>query len=167
MLRQLGAETGTVEAGQRRHLTRFETRVEQRDEPRDVGRIENNHHMPYVGAISPQVLAELGGDRGVALEQIFARHAGLTGRSARRHDVAGAPERLGHIARIGQIHALESAVEHLLGHAFQRGSVGIVCADVRCQAHHDSRLDHVRSDHAGCADDRQFLFRQKIHFLRV
>lgn len=34
--------------------------------------------MPYVGAISPQVLAELGGDRGVALEQIFARHAGLT-----------------------------------------------------------------------------------------
>ena len=162
---QLRTQARGVQRREGRDLRGFQPRIDQRDQPRDIGRVEDHHDVLHVRAVGLDVLAELFGDLGVAFQQVLARHAGLAGRTARRHDVSRIGQRLADVGRPRDVHPLESAVVKFLGHALQRRSIRIVKANVRRQAHHQRRLGHVRADHAGRTHDGEFLVRYKIHNL--
>ena len=119
--------------------------------------------MLYVGAVGFDVLAELLCDLCIALEQVFARHAGLAGRTARRDDVFRILECFCDIRGEGEVHIFEAAVEQLFGDAFEGRCERVVETDVRGEAHHHCGLRHVRTDHAGGAHDGQFFFGQEFH----
>ena len=110
-----------------------------------------------MSAVGADILTELLGDGSVALEQVLAGHAGLTCGAARRYDVLGIGEGLLDIRGIGYGGSFETAVEELLGHALEGRCEGIVKTNVRRELHHESRLRHIRPDHAGSADDGQFF----------
>ena len=110
-----------------------------------------------------KLIGRLRGDLGIAFQQVFARHARLARRAARRNDIRSARKILLDIARPRDVHPFERAVIKLLGHAFERGSVRVIQADVRRKAHHQRRLGHVRADHTGRAHDREFVVCQKFH----
>ena len=143
ILGQLALQTGTVESCKGRYLRRFQARVEQHDETGNVGRVEDNHHVFHIGTIGPQIFTKLGSDLGIAFEQILTSHTGLAGGTARRYDISRTSESLFHIARVGEVHPLESTVAQLLGHPFESRSIRIVQADIGCQMHHQGRLSHV------------------------
>ena len=160
---QFAPQARGVQRREGRKLRRADTRIDERHQPRNVDRVEDHHDVFHIGAVSLDVLAELCGDLGIALEQVFARHAGLAGRAARRNDIGRSRERLLDIARPGDVHPFERTVVKLLGHALERRSIGIVKADVGRKAHHQRRLRHVRADHAGRAHDRELVVCQKFH----
>ena len=164
---QFAPQARGVQRREGRKLRRADTRIDERHQPRDVGRVEDHNDVFHVGAVSLDVLAELCGDLGIALEQVFARHAGLAGRAARRNDIGRSRERLLDIARPGDVHPFERTVVKLLGHALERRSIGIVKADVGRKAHHQRRLGHVRADHAGRAHDRELVVCQKFHMRNI
>ena len=163
VLGQLRTQTRRVKSGEGGHLRGLQTRVNQGNETRDVGRVEDNDHVLYIGAVGLEVLTEILGNLSVALEQVLTRHAGLAGCTARRYDIGSARKSLLHVGRPGDVYTLEGAVVELLGNTFQCRTEGVIEANVRRKAHHQSRLCHVRTNHAGCADDGQFLVRQKFH----
>ena len=163
VLGQLGTQTRGIERREGRHLRRMQTAVNQRNETRDVGGIEDDDHMLDVGTISPNVLTELGCDFGVAFQKVLACHAGLAGGAARRNDVGGPGERIADVGGPGEVHPLERAVAQLLDNALQRGRKGVVKTDVGRQPHHQRGLCHVGTDHAGRADDRELFIGNEIH----
>ena len=110
--------------------------------------------MLHIGAIGLDVLTQLLCDLAVAFEQILARHAGLARCAARRDDILRVGESLLHVA-----------LAHLLGHTLRRKDV--VQAEIGGQTHHQGGLRHVRADHAGSADDRQFFVCQKSHSYNI
>ena len=160
---QLRTQTRGVEGREGRDLRGFQPRIDQRHQPRDVGRVEDHHHVLYVGTVGPEVLAELRGDLGVAFEQVLARHAGLAGGAARRYDVRSAPQRLPDVGGPRDVHPFETAVVQLFGHAFERRTERVVKADVGRQAHHQRRLGHVRADHAGRTHNGKLFSCYEIH----
>ena len=165
LLGQRTLQTRRVERRERRHLRRFQTGVEQRHQTRQVGRVEDNHHVLHIGAIGLDVLTQLLCDLAVAFEQILARHAGLARCAARRDDILRVGESLLHVGRRRDVHAVETALAHLLGHTLRRKDV--VQAEIGGQTHHQGGLRHVRADHAGSADDRQFFVCQKSHSYNI
>ena len=163
ILGQLGTQTGGVEGGQSGNLRRFQTGVNQGYQAGNVGGVEDDNHVFYIGTVSLDVLAELLGDFGVAAEKILTGHTGLTGGASRGDDILGILEGLLDVGSESKVHTLESTVEHLFGDTFQTGSVSIVKADVGGKTHHGRSLGHVGTDHAGCADDDEFLISNEIH----
>ena len=119
--------------------------------------------MLHVGAIHFHILAELLCDGGITFKQVFTGHAGLTGCATRIDDILGTGEGFLDVRRERHINTFEAAVEHFLGHTFQTRSVRVVEAYVRRQSHHDSRLGHVGTNHAGCADDGKFVVCYEVH----
>ena len=163
ILGQLRTQARAAQRGKGRKLRGTDARIDQRYQSRDVGGIENHDHMLHTGAVGLDVLAQLRGDLGIAFQQVFARHARLARRAARRNDIRSVRKSLLDIARPSDVHPFERAVIKLLGHAFERGSVRVIQADVRRKAHHQRRLGHVRADHTGRAHDREFVVCQKFH----
>ena len=96
---QFRTQTRGVQCREGRNLRRLQSCVDQRDETRDVGGIEDHNDVLHVRAISLEVFAELRSDLGIAFQQVLARHAGLAGRTARRYDVSRIGQRLPDVGR--------------------------------------------------------------------
>ena len=90
MLSQGGLQAGAVEGRERRDAIRGEAGVDQGHQAGDVGRVEDHDHELGIGAVRLDVPAELGGDLGVALQQVLAGHSLFSGRTSRSDDV-GSP----------------------------------------------------------------------------
>jgi len=163
LLGQSALQTGAVESGKRGHLTGLQTAIEQRDEAREVGGVEDDDDVLHVGAIGLDVLAEFTSNLAVALEEILAGHTLLTGSAAAGDDVLSILESLGHIGGGSEVDTVVTAVEHLFHHAFHSGSVDIVEAYVGRQLHGQRRLNHSGTDGTASAHNHKFVIGQKIH----
>ena len=160
---QLALQAGRVEGGQGGHLRGLQTGVDQGDEARDVSGVEDDDYVLAIGAVSLDVFAQLLGHLRVALEEVFARHAGLASGTARGDYILGVLQRFSGIGRVREVHSLKTAVAHLFIHALQRWFIHVLQADVGRQAHHRRSLCHVGADHATGTNDCQFFVRQKFH----
>ena len=78
---QFATQTGAIQCGQCSNLRRFQTRIQQGNQTSDVGRVEDNNYMFYVGAICLYVLTEFFGDGGVSFQQVFTSHTSFAGSS--------------------------------------------------------------------------------------
>ena len=92
VLSQLTLQARRVKSCERGDLFGTQTSVDECHEPRDISWVEDDDDVAYIGAVSLDVLTELSCDLGVALEEIFARHAILTRSTARRDDVLSTRE---------------------------------------------------------------------------
>ena len=83
---ELGGEsflqTGAVKSGKGGELVGLETRVDESRKGGHIGRVEDDNDVLDIGAVFTDVVTELGGNLAVALEQILAGHALLTGSAA-------------------------------------------------------------------------------------
>ena len=111
--------------------------------------------MLHVGAVVLDVLAQTLCNLAVALEQILTGHTGLAGSATARDDIFSTGECFLSIGGGSDVHVIETALAHFLGHALGREYV--IQADVGSQAHREGGLNHVGSDHAGSTDDDQFV----------
>ena len=141
VLGQCALQAGRVEASQCGDLRGLQARVEQRDQPSEVGGVEDDDHMLHIRAILLDVLAQPLGNLAVALEQVLAGHAGLAGGTTAADDVLGTGESLGGIGGGSDLDITETTLTHLLGHTL--GREHIIQADIICQPHHQGSLNHV------------------------
>ena len=129
----------------------------------NVGRIEDDDYMLHFGAVLLDVLAELGCNLAVALQQVFASHAFLAGSTTAGNDVLGACESLSRIDGIGDVCTGESTMAHLVVNAMNTGFVDVIQANVWGKAEHQNALHHVRADHTAGTNDNEFLVCQEFH----
>ena len=111
--------------------------------------------MLDVRAICLDVLTQFFSNLAVASEEVFARHAFLAGSTTAGDDVFCIRESFLHVRCCRDCHVFKTALAHFLSHAFGRKYV--IETDVACEAHSKSRLNHVAANHAGCADDDEFV----------
>ena len=107
---QFTAQTGRIKCGQRRNLRGFQSRVQKNDKTGNIGRVEDDDDMFYVGAIFLDILSELFGNSRISFEQVFTSHAGLTGSATRVDDIFGTGEGFFDIGRIGDVHPFKTAM---------------------------------------------------------
>ena len=163
LLRQGFLQTGAVQGGEGGELFRSETGTDEGGEGGDIGRVEDHHDELHVRAVLLDVLAELGSDLAVALEEILAGHAFLTGCTTGGDDILRILESDGRVDGCGQVDTRESAVVHLGEHALEAGLIDVIQADVRREAEHGGSLDHVGANHTGSADDEKLFISEKFH----
>ena len=72
-------QTCRVEGSERSQLVGLQAAVDKSGQSGNVSGVEDHHHVLHVGAILLDVLTEVGGNLTVALQQILAGHASLTG----------------------------------------------------------------------------------------
>lgn len=65
---QLALQTRTIERRKRGYLRWFQTRIKLYDQPRNVGRIENDDHMFHIGTIAAYILTESSGNFGISFQ---------------------------------------------------------------------------------------------------
>ena len=75
-------QPGAVECRQGCHTAGCQAGVDEGHQAGNVGRVEDHDHELRIRAVGLDVPAELGGDLGVALEQIFAGHPLFAGRTS-------------------------------------------------------------------------------------
>ena len=78
VLLQAALQTDRVERSESRHLCWAKTGVKECDKTSDVGRVEDNHNVLNIRAVSLDVLTEVLSDTGVASEKVLTGHALLT-----------------------------------------------------------------------------------------
>ena len=103
------------------------------------------------------VVAEVGSDLAVALEQVLAGHTVLAGSTTRGDDVLSTREGLFSINGVGDVGTLESTLLDLIEYAMNARLIDIVEANVRSEAEHQNALYHVRTNHTACADDNELV----------
>ena len=165
ILSQFTAQASRVEGRQCRNLRRFQSRMQKYDKTGNIGRIEDDDDMFYVGTIFLYVLSELFGYGGIPFQKVFAGHTGFTGCATRIDDVLGIGKSLLDVGRISDVYTLEAAMIQFFGYTFQPRGIGVVQADIRCQVHHNGCLCHVGADHAGSTHNSEFFVRYKFHSL--
>ena len=75
-------ETGGVEGGESGDALGLKASMQHHSEAGEIGGVEDDDYMLYVGAVGLDVLSEVLGYLAVALEEILAGHAFLAGSSA-------------------------------------------------------------------------------------
>ena len=150
-------QTRRVESSERSQLVGLQARVDESGEGSHVGRVEDDDHVLHLGAILLDVVAEVGSDLAVALEQVLAGHTVLAGSTTRGDDVLSTREGLFSINGVGDVGTLESTLLNLIEYAMNARLIDIVEANVRSEAEHQNALYHVRTNHTACADDNELV----------
>ena len=133
--------------------------MNQSRQSRHISRVEDNHHMLHVRAIPLDILAKISRNLTVALEQILTSHTLLTRSTARRDDILCARESHLRVNRIRQVSPRESTMTHLIIYTMHTRLINIIQADVRSEAQHQHRLNHVRADHTTSTNDDKLFVR--------
>ena len=84
--------------------------MQKYDKTGNIGRIEDDDDMFYIGTIFLYILPELFGDGSISFQKVFAGHAGFTGRATRIDDVLGIGKSLFDVGRISDVYSFKTAM---------------------------------------------------------
>ena len=154
VLCELALQTIGVESRQRGYLRRLQSGMNERNQPRNIRRIEYDHHVLYIGTVTLNLVAQFRRDLAITTEKILTGHP-LFARSPPCGDnIFSTTESLFYTRSKSKIEPLKSTMAHLFCYALQPLGEWIVETNVWSKAHHGSRLCHVGANHTGSSNER-------------
>ena len=123
-------QTGRVKGCEGCELVWLQTRVDESSKGSNVGRVEDDNDVLNLWAILLDVVAELGSNLAVALEEVLTGHTVFTWGTTGRNNILGTSESFSWVNGVSYVYAREGTLLYFVEYAMYTWLIDVVKTNV-------------------------------------